>query len=56
MGLIGAVGWTRAGIIFTAQILGSMSSAAVVSALFPGALDVATTLGGGTSIARGLCE
>ena len=56
MALIGAVTWTRAGLVFLAQMLGSMSSAAVVSALFPGPLNVSTTLGGGTSVAQGLCE
>lgn len=54
MALIGAVTWARAGLIFIAQILGAMASAAVVSATFPGALNVSTALGGGTSIARGL--
>ncbi|KAF2724672.1 aquaporin-like protein [Polychaeton citri CBS 116435] len=54
MALIGAVGWVRAGLVFIAQILGSMCSAAVVDALFPGPLNVSTTLGGGTSIVRGL--
>ncbi|EME86968.1 uncharacterized protein MYCFIDRAFT_120962, partial [Pseudocercospora fijiensis CIRAD86] len=54
MALIGAVTWVRAGLIFVAQILGAMASAGVVSALFPGPLAVSTTLGGGTSITRGL--
>ncbi|KAF2773978.1 aquaporin-like protein [Teratosphaeria nubilosa] len=54
MALIGAVPWVRAGLVFIAQILGAMASAAVVSALFPSALNVSTTLGGDTSIARGL--
>lgn len=54
MCLIGAVNWTRGGLVFISQILGSMASAGVVSALFPGPLNVSTTLGGGTSIARGL--
>lgn len=54
MALIGAVPWPRAGLIFISQILGATSSAAVVSTLFPGSLSVTTTLGGSTSIARGL--
>jgi aquaporin related protein len=37
-----------------AQILGGLCAAAVVSALFPGPLNVATTLGGGTNTAQGL--
>jgi len=40
--------------VFISQILGSMASAAVVSALFPGPLNVSTTLGGGSSIVQGL--
>ncbi|KAI9655713.1 MAG: hypothetical protein M1821_005148 [Bathelium mastoideum] len=54
MALIGAVGWLRGGLVFLAQLLGALCAAAVVSALFPGPLNVKTTLGGGTSIARGL--
>lgn len=54
MALIGAVGWTRAGLVFLGQILGAICSSAVVSALFPSALDVSTTLGGNTSIVQGL--
>ena len=54
MALIGAVTWIRAGLVFIAQILGSMAASGVVSALFPGPLNVSTTLGGGSSIAQGL--
>ncbi|KAK5109577.1 hypothetical protein LTR62_006928 [Meristemomyces frigidus] len=54
MALIGAVNWGRAGLIFIAQILGATSAAAVVSALYPGAMSVSTTLGGNTSIVQGL--
>ncbi|KAF2228839.1 aquaporin-like protein, partial [Viridothelium virens] len=54
MALIGAVTWVRAGLVFISQLLGAMCAAAVVSALFPGPMNVKTTLGGGTSIARGL--
>lgn len=56
MALIGAVGWVRAGLVFLAQILASMASAGVVDAMFPGPMNVSTTLGGGTSIAQGLCK
>lgn len=56
MALIGAVGWVRAGLVFISQILASMASAGVVSAMFPGPMNVSTTLGGNTSIAQGLCE
>ena len=54
MALIGAVTWTRAGLIFITQLLGAICSAAVVSALFPTPLNVACTLGGNTSIVQGL--
>lgn len=54
MALIGAVPWIRAGLVFISQILGAMAASAVVSALFPGPLNVATTLGGDTSVVRGL--
>lgn len=54
MCLIGAVTWVRGGLVFLGQILGAMSAAGVVSALFPGEMNVSTTLGGGTSIVRGL--
>lgn len=54
MCLIGAVPWERGGIIFTAQIIGGIASAGVVSALFPGPLAVRTTLGPNTSISRGV--
>ncbi|MBE7179755.1 MAG: aquaporin [Terriglobus roseus] len=46
--------WFRGLVVFTAQIVGSIASAGVVSALFPGPMSVATSLGGGTSITRGL--
>lgn len=55
MALIGAVTWTRAAIVFVAQILGSIAASAVVLGLFPGPLNVATTLSPSTSIAQGLC-
>ncbi|KAK5113167.1 hypothetical protein LTR85_010985 [Meristemomyces frigidus] len=54
MALIGAVTWTRAGLIFIAQILGAMAASGVVSATFPGPMNVSTTLGGNTSIVQGL--
>ncbi|KAF2089953.1 aquaporin-like protein [Saccharata proteae CBS 121410] len=54
MCLIGAVGWVRGGLVVIAQILGAISAAGIVSCLFPGPLNVRTTLGGGTSIVRGL--
>lgn len=56
MALIGAVGWVRAAIVFVAQILGSIAASAVVLGLFPGPLNVTTTLSPSTSIAQGLCK
>lgn len=44
----------RGALLIVVQILGSMVAAAIASALLPGPLDVAPTLGGGTSIVRGL--
>ncbi|KAK3670723.1 Aquaporin-1 [Recurvomyces mirabilis] len=54
LALIGAVNWGRAGLVFIAQILGSMAASGVVLCLYPGAMNVSTTLGGNTSIAQGL--
>ncbi|KAL8867982.1 MAG: hypothetical protein Q9174_005298 [Haloplaca sp. 1 TL-2023] len=54
MCLIGALTWVRGGLLIISQILGAMTSAAVVSALFPGPLNVQTALSPGTSIAQGL--
>lgn len=44
----------RGVLIFISQLLGGIAAAAVVSALFPGPLNVGTRLGGGTSISQGL--
>lgn len=52
--LIGSVGWLRGALVAVAQILGATTAAAVVACLFPGPLQVATTLGGGTSTAQGV--
>jgi aquaporin related protein len=40
--------------VFPAQLVGGIAAAGVVSALFPGPLNVSTRLGGGTSISQGL--
>ncbi|KAF1817842.1 aquaporin-like protein, partial [Dissoconium aciculare CBS 342.82] len=52
--LIGSLTWTRAGLLFVAQMLGALAASAVTSALFPSALDVSTTLSGRTSVVQGL--
>ena len=54
MCLIGALPWVRGALLFFVQILGGMVAAALVSCMFPGPLDCQTTLGGGTSVVRGL--
>lgn len=41
-------------LVFAAQVIAGIASAGVVSCLFPGALNVGTRLGGGTSISQGL--
>ncbi|KAA8902682.1 aquaporin-like protein [Sphaerosporella brunnea] len=52
--LTGNLSFLKAFVIFGAQMLGGMTAAAIVSALFPGSLDVTTTLGAGTNKAQGL--
>ena len=54
MVVTGSMPPTRGGLIFISQILGAVTSAGIVSALFPGPLSVRTSLGAGTSIAQGL--
>lgn len=54
MCLIGALPWIRGALLFVAQILGGLTAAALVSCMFPGRLNVQTTLGGGTTVAQGL--
>jgi aquaporin related protein len=52
--LVGGLPAMRALLVLVAQILGGICAAAVVSALFPGPLNVETELGGGASIVQGL--
>jgi len=54
MALVGAINWVRAGLIFVAQLLGSMAAAGVVSALFPGPMNVSTMKGYNVSTAQAL--
>ena len=49
-----AIGAVRAVNVFLAQFLAGICSAGIVSALFPGPLNVNTTLTGQTSIAQGV--
>lgn len=50
----GALPWVRGLLLFPVQLLGGMAAAALVSCLFPGPLDVQTTLGHGTSTVQGV--
>ncbi|KAG2416528.1 hypothetical protein HFD88_007743 [Aspergillus terreus] len=52
--LVGGLSPIRGVLVFVAQLVGGIASAGVVSALFPGSLNVATRLGGGASISQGL--
>ena len=54
MCLVGALTWMRGLLVFFAQIVGAIIAAAITSCLFPGELNVQTTLGPGTSITQGL--
>lgn len=54
MCLIGALPWIRGALLFFVQILGGLTAAALVSCMFPGDLNVRTTLGGGTTVVQGL--
>ena len=52
--LIDALSWARGAVIFVAQILGAILASALVSGLFPGSMNVQTSLSSGTPIARGV--
>ena len=54
MCLVGALPYIRGMLLVVAQIVGSIAASGVVSALFPGPMNVKTTLGAGTSIVQGL--
>ena len=54
MCLIGAMSWFRGLLIVISQIAGAISSAGIVSVLFPGPSVIRTTLGGGTKVVQGL--
>lgn len=51
---MGAVPWIRGCLVIISQLIGGIAAAAVVSALYPGQLNVRTTLGAGTSRTQGL--
>lgn len=52
--LVGGLSPIRGVIIFGVQLIAGIAAAGVVSALFPGDLNVGTRLGGGASISQGL--
>lgn len=54
MCLVGAMPWVRGGLIFISQIIGGIAAAGIVDVLYPGQLNVRTSLGAGTSIAQGV--
>lgn len=54
MMLVGAVTYFRGMLVVISQLLGAIAAAAVVMAIFPGPLNVRTTLAGGTSVVQGL--
>lgn len=54
MMVVGALPYVRGILVIIAQILGAIAASAVISALLPGDLNVRTSLGGGTSVVRGL--
>ena len=54
MCLVGALPWIRGGLIFISQIIGGIAAAVIVQVLYPGPLNVRTSLGAGTSKAQGV--
>lgn len=52
--LCGGLPVLRALLVFPVQLLAGIAAAGVVSALFPGPMNVTTELGGGANIAQGL--
>ncbi|KAL8719538.1 MAG: hypothetical protein Q9225_003459 [Loekoesia sp. 1 TL-2023] len=54
MCLVGALPWVRGAFLTVSQVLGGTASAAVVMVLFPGSLNVRTSLLPGTSVPQGL--
>ena len=56
LGLIGAITWTRAALVFIAEMLAAMAVSGIVAAILPGPMAVSTTLSPGVSVAQGLCK
>ena len=54
MVIVGAVPPIRGALVVVSQIIGGIAAAGIVSVMYPGQLNVRTSLGGGTSKAQGL--
>ena len=54
MCLVGALPYVRGLLVFISQVVGGIAAAGVVAALFPGPLNVKTSLRPGTSVTQGL--
>lgn len=54
MCLVGAMAWVRGGLIFISQIIGAITAAGIVAVMYPGQLNVRTTLGAGTTKTQGV--
>lgn len=52
--LVGAVPYIRGSLVLVSQLLGGIAAAGIVAVLFPGPLNVKTTLRPGASITQGL--
>ena len=51
---MGAVPYIRGGLVVVAQLVGAIAASAAVDGLFPGGLNVQTSLGAGTTVVQGL--
>lgn len=54
MCLVGALPYVRGILLAIAQVVGAIAAAGIVAVLFPGPLNVQTSLRGGTSVSQGL--
>lgn len=54
LSLVSALSWVRGAFLILSQILGGIAAAGVVLVLFPGPLNIRTSLGGGTTVIQGL--
>ncbi|KAI1333990.1 aquaporin-like protein [Xylariaceae sp. FL0016] len=54
MMIVGAIPYLRGCLVIVSQVAGGIAASAVVLAIQPGDLNIATSLGGGTSVVQGL--